>query len=198
MIRFVIIGHRAHTTADFKLEDICGGAGRLDILTRCVNSAFFLSHDLRKDVNLYLVLQGGEDAPKTIRFDGAEIRYLNPDERSTASLIRNALLKKLEPDREIRSSPGVFISRKSFEELMEELSSECNFIYLREDGTEVREYQFPENPCYILGDDRDPTEEEEEIMSRYPMDKINLGPVSLHANHCMILVHNEMDRRKAE
>jgi tRNA (pseudouridine54-N1)-methyltransferase len=198
MIRFVILGHRAHTTADFKLEDICGGAGRLDILTRCVNSAFFLSHDLRKDVELYLLMLGGEDAPKLIRFDGKEIRYLNPDERSTASLIRNALIKKLDGDREIRSSPGVFVSRMDLKGLMEKLSADSHFIYLREGGTDIREYEFPENPCYILGDDRDPTEEEEEIMSAYPYDKISLGPVSLHANHCMIIVHNEMDRRAAQ
>lgn len=197
MIRFVILGHRAHTTADFKLDDIAGGAGRLDILTRCVNSAFFLSHDLRKDVELYLLMLGGEDAPKLIRFDGKELRYLNPDERSTASLIRNALIKKLEPDREVRSSPGVFVCRKNLEELMEMLSKDSNFIYLREGGTDIREYGFPENPCYILGDDRDPSEEEEEIMSRYPYDKISLGPVSLHANHCMVIAHNEMDRRRS-
>ena len=43
----------------------------------------------------------------------------------------------------------------------------------------------------------DPTEEEEAIMSQYPYDKISLGPVSLHANHCMVVVHNEMDRRRA-
>ena len=198
MIRFVILGHRAHTTADFKLEDICGGAGRLDILTRCVNSAFFLSHDLRKDVELYLLMLGGEDAPKLIRFDGKEIRYLNPDERSTASLIRNALIKKLDGDREIRSSPGVFVSRMDLKGLMEKLSADSHFIYLREGGTDVREYQFPENPCFILGDDRDPTEEEEAILSKYPFDKISLGPVSLHANHCMVIVHNEMDRRNAQ
>ncbi len=198
MIRFVILGHRAHTTADFKLEDICGGAGRLDILTRCVNSAFFLSHDLRKDVELYLLMLGGEDAPKLVRFSGAEIRYLNPDERSTASLIRNALMKKLEPDREVRSSPGVFVSRKDLKELMEMLSKDSSFIYLREGGTDIREYDFPENPCFILGDDRDPTEEEEEIMSAYDFDRICLGPVSLHANHCMIIAHNEMDRRRAQ
>ena len=47
---FVIIGHKAATTGSFKLDDIAGGAGRLDILVRCVNSAFFLSHNLRKDV----------------------------------------------------------------------------------------------------------------------------------------------------
>ena len=29
---FVITGHKAVTTGDFKLDDIAGGAGRLDIL----------------------------------------------------------------------------------------------------------------------------------------------------------------------
>lgn len=196
MIRFIVLGHRAHTTADFKLDDICGSAGRLDILTRCVNSAFFLSHDIRKDVELHLVLLGGDDAPKTIRFEGRTLRYLNPDERSTASLIRNALLKKLDPTKETRASPGITVSRKSFEELMAELSGECTFIYLREDGEDVRSYDFPENPCFILGDDRDPTEEEEGTIGRYPSDRICIGPQSLHANHCMVIVHNEMDRRK--
>ncbi|MBR1452999.1 MAG: tRNA (pseudouridine(54)-N(1))-methyltransferase TrmY, partial [Candidatus Methanomethylophilaceae archaeon] len=111
---FVITGHKAVTTGDIKLDDIAGGAGRLDILVRCVNSAFFLSHDLRKDVEIYLVLEGGDDAPKTVVFKGQELRYLNPDERSTASLIRNALLKKVGPGEEIRSSPGVYNTRMSF------------------------------------------------------------------------------------
>jgi tRNA (pseudouridine54-N1)-methyltransferase len=177
------------------LDDICGGAGRLDVLVRCVNSAFFLSHDLRKDSEIYLVMEGGLDAPKTVRFYGPELKYLNPDERSTASLIRNALLKKPKDKTEVRSTPGVYISKMSFGDVMEKLSQTCRFIYLREDGTDVREYDFPEEPCYILGDDRDPTEEEEEIMSQYPYDKICLGPVSYHANHCMVIVLNEMDRR---
>lgn len=196
MIRFVVLGHRAVTTGDFKLDDICGGAGRLDILVRCVNSAFFLSHDLRKDSEIYLVLLGGEDAPKTVRFYGPELKYLNPDERSTSSLIRNALLKKVE-DWEKRSTPGVYVSRMSFQDVMAKLSQTCRFIYLREDGIDIREYQFPEEPCYILGDDRDPTPEEEEIMSLYEYDRICLGPVSYHANQCMVIALNEMDRRRS-
>ena len=198
MKRFIVLGHRAFTTGDFKLDDICGGAGRLDVLVRCVNSAFFLSHDLRKDSEIYLILEGGTDAPKTVRFYGPEMKYLNPDERSTASLIRNALLKKPKDKDEVRSTPGVYISRMSFADVMEKLSGTCRFIYLREDGTDVREYEFPEEPCYILGDDRDPTEEEEQIMSAYPYDKICLGPVSYHANHCMVIVLNEMDRREIQ
>jgi tRNA (pseudouridine54-N1)-methyltransferase len=197
MISFIVIGHRAATTGDFKLDDIAGGAGRLDVLVRCVNSAFFLSHDIRREVVLHLCLSGGQDAPKTVRFSGGDIRYLNPDERSTASLIRNALLKKAPAEGEVRSSPGVYVSRMSFEDVVSQLSGR-KFVYLREDGTDCREYDFPEDPVFVLGDDRDLTEEEEEsLLSATDPDRISIGPLSLHADHCIIVVHNEMDRRRA-
>ena len=83
MKRFVVIGHKAATSGDFKLDDMAGGAGRLDILLRCINSSFFLSHGIRRDAEVYLVLQGEPNAPRTIRINGSEVRYLNPDERST-------------------------------------------------------------------------------------------------------------------
>ena len=194
---FVITGHKAVPTGDFKLDDIAGGAGRLDILVRCVNSAFFLSHDLRKDVEIYLVMEGGDDAPKTVIFRGSELRYLNPDERSTASLIRNALLKKVQPGEEIRSSPGVYNTRMSFADVLERLSKVGSFVYLKEDGVDCRDYEFPENPIFVLGDNQDPTVEEESILQSYSPDKICIGPYSLHADHCMIIVQNEVDRRSA-
>ncbi len=197
MKRFVITGHRAATTGNFKLDDIAGGAGRLDILVRCVNSSLFLSHGIRRDVEVYLVLEGGEDAPKTVIFKGESVRYLNPDERSTASLVRNALLKPIPKDGMEQSTPGVFVCRKSFSDIMNELAPQGTVIYLKEDGTDVRDYEFPENPIYVMGDDRDPTEEEETLIQSLGPDRICLGPRSLHANHCIVIVHNEMDRREA-
>jgi tRNA (pseudouridine54-N1)-methyltransferase len=194
LIRFVITGHRASATPDFKLDDICGGAGRLDVLVRCVSSAFFLSHDIRKDAEVYLILQGGDDAPKTVRFSGSDIRYLNPDERSTASLVRNALLKKIPEGEEIRSSPGVYISRMSFSDVLEHLKDKGEFVYLREDGKDIRETVLPENPVFVLGDDKDLTEEEETVLQSYSPSCVRLGPRSLHANHCITLVLNEIDR----
>ncbi len=192
----MIVGHRAATTGDFKLDDIAGGAGRLDILVRCVNSAFFLSHDLRKDVEAYLVCEGGQDAPKTVIFRGSELRYLNPDERSTASLIRNALLKPLE-DGEVRSSPGVYVSRSSFSDVIRTLSGKGRLVYMKEDGQDCREYEYPDDPVFVLGDNRDLTDDEEAELLSYSPDRICIGPCSLHADHCMIVVHNDMDRREA-
>ncbi len=193
MRRFVIAGHRAATTGDFRLDDIAGGAGRLDVLVRCVNSAFFLSHSLRKDVEIHLVLQGGDDAPKTVRMLGSELRYLNPDERSTSALIRNALLKDL-GDEEMRSSPGIYISRRSFAEVLDMLAEKSTLTYLHEEGEEIRGAEFPEDVTFVLGDDRDLTSEEEGALLSHKPRRFRLGPFSLHADHCLVLVHNELDR----
>ena len=190
---FVIVGHKAVTTGDFKLDDIAGGAGRLDILVRCVNSAFFLSHDIRHDTELFLILQGGEDPPKTVRFTGSELRYLNPDERSTSSLIRNALMKKL-GESEVRSSPGIYVSRMSFSDVISMLSQRGKIIYLKEDGADVRGREMPEEPVFVISDNRDLTDEEESILLSHRPEKISIGPHSLHADHCIIVVHNEIDR----
>ena len=105
-------------------------------------------------------------------------------------------MKPLE-DREVLASPGVSVVRRSLEQVLEELTRDSKLIYLREDGTDCRGYEFPENPVFVMGDDRDPTEEEERIFESHDPDRINLGPKSLHANHCIVVVHNEMDRREA-
>ena len=106
-------------------------------------------------------------------------------------------MKPLNGDMEVQSTPGVSIVRRSFAQILSELSDKGTFIYLREDGIDCREYDFPENPIFIMGDDRDPTEEEEAVMAAYSPDKIKLGPLSLHANHCIVVVQNELDRREA-
>jgi tRNA (pseudouridine54-N1)-methyltransferase len=196
MRRFVIVGHRAVTSGDFKLDDLAGSAGRLDILLRCINSAFFLSHDIRKDVEAYLILQGPPSPPKTIRLVGSELRYLNPDERSTAALVRNALLRSAEG--EVRSSPGIYISSSSFAEIVSSLARLSRLIYLKETGAGQEQIDLKCDLTFVLSDNQDLSVEEEKILMQNHPQTINIGPVSYHSDHCIVLVHSILDRSQAD
>ena len=193
---FIVIGHRAKTTADFEFNDISGSGGSLDTIARCIATTFCLSNGLRKDARAFLILLGGKDAPKTIRVCGSEIKGLNADERSIAGLMRAALKKEVVKGKWSKSTTGVYISRAGFDDVLRELSEEgVTFIHLRESGVDVREFEFPQHPCFILGDNTDLTEEEEGVLNAHPFLKVSVGPKSYHASHCITIVHNEMDRR---
>lgn len=191
MKEFIIIGHKAVTTP-FSLNDLPGAAGRMDILCRCVNAALFLSHDLRRDVRVYLVLKGGAN-PMLIRFDGAEVRYLSPDERSAASLIKKALEKGAQGFWS-ESMPGVSIKKGNLGDLLFELNRKIT--YLREDGTDIRMKKLiaDSDHLFVLGDHLGLTDEEEKIIEAHEHEIVSVGPLPLHADHCIVLLHNEIDR----
>jgi len=165
----------------------------MDVLARCAASAFLLSHGLRKDVELNLVLCGPPKPPRTVRMAGAELRHLNPDERSTAALFLKAL--RIESMVESMSTPGVYISGMGFVKLLEILGGP--FIFLKEDGKDVRGHCIPRDAVFVLSDHLDLTEEEEKALMGHDPAVISLGPRSLHSNQCITLVHNEIDRRVA-
>lgn len=193
----VIIGHKAKTSSDFSLNDLPGAAGRMDILCRCVSSALFLSFGMRRDVNVHLLLLGEPDPGKIIRFEGQYLRYLNPDERSSGSLINKALKKEVS-DIDSRSTPGVWIRRGSLNTLLEEFQGRT-LLYLREDGEDIREVvKTVSDPVFILGDHTGVTEEEEQELLKAGAKIISVGPISLHSNHCITLINNELDRVESE
>ena len=84
--RIVVVGQQARGSPDFLLNDLAGTSGRLDVLVRCVRAALLVSHGLRHDTVVYLVLLGEPRSPKTLRFDGATARFIRPEERSLATL----------------------------------------------------------------------------------------------------------------
>jgi tRNA (pseudouridine54-N1)-methyltransferase len=141
------------------------------------------------------VLKGEPPPTKIIRFDGSAVRYLSPDERSAASLIKKALEKKAQ-DFWTESTPGVHVRKGDFDELIKEL--DMKVIYLREDGEDIRAKNFddPSNQLFVLGDHMGLTEDEEKIIDGCEHEIISVGLLSLHADHCIVLLHNEMDRGK--
>jgi tRNA (pseudouridine54-N1)-methyltransferase len=192
---FVILGHTASIKPDFTLNDLPGSAGRMDILARFITASFCLSHGIRKDVEVYLILQD----QLTLRFDGATVKRLNPDERSTGALIKHAIetAQRLnvgaEAD-EIESTPGVYVARRGLRALLEFFAAKnipCHV--LDEHGTDIRSAPIEQPVAFVLSDHQNFSTDEELLLK--DSTKISLGPVLLHADHCISIVHNELDRR---
>ncbi|MBE0523213.1 MAG: tRNA (pseudouridine(54)-N(1))-methyltransferase TrmY [Methanosarcinales archaeon] len=199
MREFIVVGHKARTDSNFNLNDLPGTGGRMDILCRCVNSSLFLSHDLRRDVVIYLVLLGEPETSKIVKFEGKNVRYLNPDERSSGSLIKKALDKNAGSHWKL-STPGVWIRKGDLNDIIHEVMDGAEnkiLLYLSEDGIDIRksdEKPLLDDVVFVLGDHMGMTPEEESIIKDAGSNIINIGPVSLHADHCIVLVNNEFDR----
>ncbi|XVH32480.1 tRNA (pseudouridine(54)-N(1))-methyltransferase TrmY [Haloferacaceae archaeon DSL9] len=191
MRQFIVLGRNVPTTPEFSLDDITGGAGRLDVLCRCVNSAFFLSHGLRDDVRVSLVL--GDEF--TVRFEGADLKHLHPDERNIASRIRGALEERDEAIGHIPVdvSPGVSLVRTGFEATLEAAAREGAVLELHEGGDPVVEVEPPEDPVFVLSDHHDFTDSEADALAETAAERIRIGPAVLHADHAITVAHNWLD-----
>lgn len=188
MPSFAIVGHNARTDGGFSLNDLPGSGGRMDVLCRCVNTSFFLSHDLRRDVTCFLVLGGEPAGPKTIRFSGDTIRSLSPDERSAGALIKKAL-ETICGSEFREAAAGVFVRKGGLDRLM----TEHRFAVLDERGTDVRTAgTLPD--AFLLSDHQNFSGAEETLMEGCP--RFSVGPLCLHADHAITVLHNELDRRR--
>lgn len=192
---FLIIGHKALTSGNFSLNDMPGAAGRMDILCRCTSAALFLSHDMRRDVQVHLLLLGEPNPQKIVRFDGENLRYLSPDERSSGSLIKKALEKEV-GDMEVKSTPGVWVRHGGLGTLLDEFVEKGRkIVYLHEDGEDIRNVVSSlDDAVFIMGDHNGVTEEEEKLIMDADATVVNVGPLSLHSEHCVTLINNELDR----
>jgi len=198
MRRFVVVGQNARTARDFPLNDICGAAGRWDLLARCVQGSLFIAHDLRRDTELILVLMGEPDAPKSIRVSGEHVKNLNPDERSTVALLSQALDAPIPRDgRWVDVQPGIHAARRGLEKVLDDFK-DGPMVLLDEDGG-VDGLALPARfvggaTTFILGDNKGLTEDQLELIrSRDPLE-VRLGPLALHTDHCIAIVHNILDR----
>jgi len=189
MTSFAIIGHLARTDGGFSLNDLPGSGGRMDVLCRCVNASLFLSHDLRRDVDCYLILCGEPAGPKTVKFSGALVRSLSPDERSAGALVKKVIDTPCGSEfRE--AAQGVFIRKGGLERLL----TEHRFAVLDEKGTDIRK-GTDLTDAFILSDHLNFTDTEEALLRDCP--RYSVGPKCLHADHTITVLHNELDRRTA-
>ena len=187
MRTYLVISHKFY--GDINLNDL-PGTGRIDVICRCINAAIYLSHAIRRDVIFFAYFS---KLSTLLKIDSSRVKYLNPDERSTAALIRNALLRL--SDEEVQTSPGFFIKRATFQEALEEVSFLGKLIYLREDGEDIRRISIPQDVAFILSDNINMNEEEENEILKLGTKIASVGPQSLLSSHTIVIINNELDRR---
>ncbi|MEM0202959.1 MAG: tRNA (pseudouridine(54)-N(1))-methyltransferase TrmY [Archaeoglobaceae archaeon] len=194
MRSFLVIGNEA-VTEPFSLNDI-PGAGRMDILCRCVSQALFLSHSIRKDVEVFLLLLGKPDPPKVVRIVSNELRRMSPDERNIAGHIRKALGFKATKDW-TETNSGIFVAKKSLEELLLELSKRYSVYYLREDGRDISEVVSEiKDPLFVLGDHLGVKREDEDVISKFATAVLSVSQLSLMAEQCITIAHYILDKNR--
>ncbi len=199
MRRFLLLAHRVPTGGQFTLNDLAGGAGRMDEVARAVSTAFTTSNDLRRDTEV-TVLFVADPPPKARRIDlvGARLRYLNPDERSTAALLKNALVRSVDFPRPFESSPGLTVSAAEPTADLRAFLSQPNAVWLSEDGRSIEEWSSPGGHiAAVVSDPYDPTPEERDLLTASNVPRLSVGPRSLRTSQVVDLVHHELDLREA-
>ncbi len=188
---FIIIGNKA-STGYFNINDLPGSGGRMDIVCRFIAQSLFISHGIRKDSGVFAILLGEPDPPRTLFVHGGKVRYMSPDERNIAGLIRKALKYKGEEWKE--TSPGIFTAKKSVSDVLSYLK-DFSVYYLREDGRDILELvDLGEKVAFIMGDHLGVTEDIEREIMKDLKGILSISPVSLQSDQCVVILHNFLDR----
>jgi tRNA (pseudouridine54-N1)-methyltransferase len=199
MRRFVFLGRDAIASEDFLLDDLAGSSGRLDVGLRCVRAALLVSHGLRRDAVVYLVLGGGPLAPRSLRIRAGDVRFLRPDERSLAVLAKKVLASRADQANAfVDVKPGIALARGGLAAVLDDLGSAVPFV-LEQGAPDIRAVADRDlaDAAFFVGDPGgfdDTTRAQLAAMGARPL---SVGPVGIHAEDAIAIVSNEIDRRAA-
>jgi tRNA (pseudouridine54-N1)-methyltransferase len=192
MRAFVVLGSMARADGGVVLDDLPGTSGRLDVLVRCVRAALCISHGVRRDTRVYLVLLGGE-APRTVRIDGASAKFLRPDERQVAILLLKTIRRvEREDARFVEQRHGIAVACAGLEAVLRDLAGTALFV-LEEGGPDVRQARVTDG-AFFVGDHTGFDPSAREVLVAAGARPLGVGPVSLHSEDVVTLIHNELDR----
>jgi tRNA (pseudouridine54-N1)-methyltransferase len=192
--RFVTVSHTGDASGNWHLNDLAAGAGRVDVLCRNVQAAFFLSHGLREDVESYSVFAASAVRQKTVRIEGAKIQMLHPDERSTAARLQQALKASWSvPDwKEVQR--GLSVAAFGLEELLADLKGRGTLALLDPEGTPIEAWAPPPEPILILSDHVPFAPAEYRLLEAAGAARVSLGPHWYHGNHAIAVAQWHLDR----
>jgi tRNA pseudouridine-54 N-methylase len=195
--RFAVVGHRAMSKGKLPLNDLAGGAGRVDVLIRATMAALLTSHGLREDTEVVLHLMGGPGPSRRLRFHGPALKGLHAEERSIAGTIAKALREPLPAiGRWEPISPGFEHGGGNLQTTLREWG-EVTLVVLDADAPRLWQPNAAlpttsapnaSEVAFVLSDDQ-PLED----IEHSPMVKRSLGDVWLQGHMAIGIVHFLLD-----
>lgn len=183
MRHFIFYSRQGYTSSNFKsLRE----AGRLDIVAHCLTSSFFLSHAFRRDIILHICLTGPPNPPVYIKMDSSEVHDVRCDEETWAEILKK-VLRGL-------PHPGFILEKKSFQEVVKELSKENTIYILEEKGENIKKLKIKDNSVFIIGDQVGLPKKDEGFALRYGK-KISLGKKVYLAADCITIINYILDQK---
>jgi tRNA (pseudouridine54-N1)-methyltransferase len=196
MREFILRARRGPSTPDFSLDDL-PRAGHLEIVAHCLANALFTSNQLRRGVVVEVVLEGPSAPPKTVRFESDSLGSLEGfDERSLCRALQRALQagRRLATGEEAQVVGGVWVGKNSFERLVRQRCQSGPVYYLQRKGEDLRQVAFRLPSTFAFTDHLAMPKGTDRLLARLGARPLSVGPKSLFASQCIVLVHNELDR----
>ena len=151
---------------------------RIDALLRCINAAFFLSNDFRRDTGLYVCL----DDDTSIKFSGKSLRGLNPDERQLAGVLKKATLK--------RKYPGIEFADGGLEQL--EIDP-LDTVLLSQSEVKIKHENPRKTRRFILGGYQGFIKKDLDYLIQLEIPVLSMGDKLYLTSHCILFINILMD-----
>ena len=192
--RFASVGHRAMSKGKLPLNDLAGGAGRMDVLIRAVMSSLLTSHGLRDNVEVVLHLQGGPGPHRRLKFVGSELRGFHAEERSVAGLIAKVIREPLPAiGHWIERTPGLYDGGGSLSHTLMEwkdsvtvrLDADAERLWNENSTIPMQSTPTEDSIAFLLSDDQ-PLDTDQGIPR-------SLGSTWLQGHHAIAICHFLLD-----
>jgi tRNA (pseudouridine54-N1)-methyltransferase len=197
MREFILRARKGPTTPEFPLAAE-NRPGFLEVVSHCVVNTLFTAGKIRPDTVMQIVLDGPSAPPKTVRLESDNLCSLGGyDEVSILGVIQRALRegRSLALEAEIQVDDGLFVAKRSFEKLVRDRAASGTLYYLQPSGTDVRDEPFNLPASFVFTDHLSMPKKSDKFLERLGARPLSVGPKSLFASQCVVLVHNELDRR---
>lgn len=187
MREFLLYSNTGFTSGKFR--DLMK-AGRLDIVAHSIIHALYLSNDIRKDVKFHVILNGPPDPPKHI-----EIFYEEniPISKKDVGNLLKFTLWKYKKGRKVKAFPGIYIEKKSFEEVVDEMRKSKEIVYLDKNGESFREFDFSKDCLFVIGDHLGLPKEAKKYLRKINARKLSLGSKTYFSSQTIVILNFLID-----